>query len=220
MSSASHLVESTEHNSNQGPPLPPPPPIPTRGSPITSTHSSYRQVPVSYPQASSLPGFRQLPPQRSYSPDVDDLDEDESNLNSVPLPSNRSRTAPFGSRKSLTESIQSLRSNQQSALQLPTKKRSNDAPPLPPPPPTVPKRDDKSASPRSNHSKKDYQQHFYHNPAQLRAQQMGHAVPNLSSDEDEQIQQQQFDNTNEGSPVSTNELVSSFNLLHRDNHVN
>lgn len=197
-SSTSHLVESTETN-NQPPPLPPP--IPTRNSPIISTHSSYRQVPitvpVTYPQASSLPGFRPLPPQRSYSPNGDDLDEDDPNLNAVPLPSTRSRTTPFGSRKSLTESLHSLRSNQQSAIQLPTKKRSNDVPA-----PLLPKRDERSASPKSPQSKNDYQHHHYHNPAHLRAaQQTGQFDQDVSSEDDEQIQRQ-FQNTNEGSPVS------------------
>lgn len=200
-SSTSHLVESAEnHHTNSGGPPPLPPPIPSRGSPVTSTHSSYRQatvsVPLNYNQASSLPGFRPLPPQRSYSPADDDLDEDDSNLNPVPMPSSRSRQAPFGSRKSLTESIQSLKSNQQSALHLPTKKRSNE-----PPQPIIPKRDEKSASPKSLEGKKDYQHHHYHNPAQLRAQQRGKLDQGNSSEEEELQHQQRFDDTNEDAAV-------------------
>ena len=90
-SSTSHLVESAENNTSQ------PPPVPHRPSPMTSTNSSYRQPPISAPipyhQAANLPGFRPPPPrQRSYSPDPDDLDENDSTMNPVPLPPVRSRT--------------------------------------------------------------------------------------------------------------------------------
>ncbi|CAF1257526.1 unnamed protein product [Adineta ricciae] len=166
-SSTSHLVESAENNSNN------PPPIPSRPSPMLSTHSSYRHqtVPIafSYQQASTLNGSCPPPPLRSYSPDQDDGEEIEISVHAMPLATNRSRTTtPFGSRKSLTESIQSLRSNQQSALSLPVKKRPQDPPPLPAP--MVPKRDHQTPSPKSFEGKKDYQYHHYHNPTQIRTQ--------------------------------------------------
>jgi hypothetical protein len=93
---------------------------------MTSTHSSYRLAPVSFPlsyrQTSSLRGFRPSPPTRSYSPDQDDGDKIDASINAMPLTTNRSRTnTPFGSHKSLSKSIQSLRSNQQPALSLPVK---------------------------------------------------------------------------------------------------
>jgi hypothetical protein len=177
---------------------------------MPSTHSSYRQAPVSvslsYRQASALPGFRPPPPPvRSYSPDQDDVDEVDSTINTVPLTTNRSRTTtPFGSHKSLSESIQSLRSNQQPALSLPVKKRSHEPPPLPPPlpAPILPKRDQRTPSPKSFDAKKDYQHHHYHNPAQLRAQQQRAKNNDVSSEDDEfEQQQQQLNNATEDSAV-------------------
>ncbi|CAF3809732.1 unnamed protein product, partial [Rotaria sp. Silwood1] len=106
---------------------------PSRPSPMTNTHSSYRQAPstsisLPYRQASVLPGFRPIMQTNSYSPEHDDVDDISTNINSIPLTINRSRTnTPFGSHKSLSESIQSLRSNQQQTMQpLPIKKRLHD----------------------------------------------------------------------------------------------
>jgi len=169
---------------------------------MPSTHSSYRQAPVSvsYQQASVFPGSRPPPPRRSYSPDQDDVDEVDSTINTVPLTTNRSRTTtPFGSHKSLSESIQSLRSNQQPALSLPVKKRSHEPPPLPAP--MLPKRDQRTPSPKSFDAKKDYQHHHYHNPAQLRAQQQRAKNNDASSSDEEFEQQQQLNNANEDSAV-------------------
>ncbi len=155
---------------------------------------------MSYRQASALPGFRPPPPARSYSPDQDDVDEMDSNINTVPLTTNRSRTnTPFGSHKSLSESIQSLRSNQQPGLSLPVKKRSQEPPPLPAP--IVPKREQRTPSPKSFGTKKDHQHHHYHNPAQLRAQQQRAKNNDASSSDEEFEQQQQLNNANEDSAV-------------------
>ena len=140
-SSTSHLVESAETPSSTIQP----PSIPARPSPLptTSTQSSYRQAPssivsLSYRQASSLPGFRPLVINQEN-------DDDEVCTNIIV---NRSRlTTPLGSRKSLSESIQSLRSNQQPALSLPMKKRSHNP---------------------SMEMKKDYADHHYQNPEDLR----------------------------------------------------
>jgi hypothetical protein len=198
-SSTSHLVESAESSTSQAPP------VPNRPSPMTSTHSSYRQAPVNavlaYHQASSLAGFRAPPPPiRSYSPDQDD--EIDTNVHVTPVTTNRSRTiTPFGSHKSLSESIHSLRSNQQPALSLPVKKRSQEPPP--PPAPIVPKRDQRTPSPKSFEAKKDYQHHHYHNPGQLRAhqQQKQRLAHNNSSSEEDEFEQQQLNNTKEDSAV-------------------
>lgn len=200
-SSTSHLVESAESSTSQAPP------VTNRQSPMTSTHSSYRQAPVSVPlayrQASALPGFRPpAPPTRSYSPDQDDGDEIDTSVNVIPLTTNRSRTTtPFGSHKSLSESIHSLRSNQQPALSLPVKKRSQEPPPLPAP--IVPKRDQRTPSPKSFEAKKDYQHHHYHNPAQLRVhqQQKQRLAHNDTSSDDEFELKQQPNNANEDSAV-------------------
>ena len=176
-SSTSHLVETAESNSAQVPP-----PIPARPSPMTSTHSSYRQAPstsvsLSYRQASALPGFRLPPPTRSYSPERED--DVSTSVNAMPLSTSRSKTnTPFGSHRSLSESIQSLRSNQQPAVCLPVKKRSNDLPL------------------RSAEVKKDYQHHHYHNPAEL--------IPksdNTSSEEEEEFEQQQRINQTSNLPA-------------------
>ena len=199
--STSQLVESAESNASQAPPLP------NRPSPMTSANSSYRQppinVPLSYRQASALPGFRPPPPpMRSYSPTQDDVDENDSNLNVMPLTVTRSRATPsFGSRKSLTESLHSIKSNQQPAVFLPVKKRSHDAPP-PVPAPMVPKRDQHTPSPRSFEAKKDYQHHHYHNPTQLRPQKQQKPInDDLSSEDEEFEQQQRLNNANEDSAV-------------------
>lgn len=182
-SSTSHLVESAESSTSQ------PPPLPNRPSPMTGRHSSSHHVPINmtipYRQASAFSDVRPPPHARSYSPDPDDIDDNDSNLNTMPLTANRSRTNTMGSRKSLSESIQSLRSNQQTALSLPVKKRSQE-----PAAPTVPKREQRTPSPRSSsEAKKDYQHHHYHNPAQLRAQQLGTAADGGGSSEDEELQQ-------------------------------
>ena len=190
---------------------------------MTSTHSSYRQAPVSvslsYRQAVDLPGFRPPPPVRSYSPDQDDGDEVDAGVNTIPLTTNRSRTTtPFGSHKSLSESIQSLRSNQQPALSLPVKKRSHEQPPPPPlPAPMVPKRDQRTPSPKSFEAKKDYQHHHYHNPAQLRTQQQKRLAVNDTSSEDEfDHQQQQAKNRHQRFRCMYIE-TNIFNLYH--NHI-
>lgn len=165
-SSTSHLVESAETNSIQAPP-----PVPARPSPMTSTHSSYRQAPsstvsLSYRQASALPGFRLPPPvTRPYSPEQDD--EVSIGMNAMPMGNNRlPAKSPFGSRKSLSESIQSLRSNQQPSVCLPTKKRSNDLPT------------------RLSEMKGDYQNHHYQNPIELQTK-----TDNTSSEEEDFEQQ-------------------------------
>jgi hypothetical protein len=174
---------------------------------MTSRNSSYRQPPInvslSYRQASTLPGSRPPPPPtRSYSPYPDDVDDNDSNLNTMPLTTNRSRTiTPLGSRKSLTESIQSLRSNQQPALSLPVKKRSHEPPPPALPPPMVPKRDQPTPSPKSFEAKTDYQHHHYHNPAQLRAQQQRTTDNDVSSEDEELAQQQRLNNATEDTEV-------------------
>ncbi|CAF1123008.1 unnamed protein product [Rotaria sp. Silwood1] len=200
-SSTSHLVESAESSTSQVPS------IPKRSSSMTSTHSSYRQapppvpLPLSYQEANTFPGSRPppLPPSKpSYSPDNDDIDDDiDTSVNAMPLTTNRSRTiTPFGSHKSLTESIQSLRSNQQPGLSLPVKKRSHEPPPLPPS--IISKHDQQTSSPKLFNAKKDYQHHQYHNPAQLKVHQQ--TKPNdISSDEDELEHQQQLNNTTEDS---------------------
>ena len=171
--STSPLVESGDSYSSQGPP------VLHRSSPLPSREPSYRQAPnpvsLSYVQASSISGVRPPPtPMRSYSPEPEE----------IPTTSNtRSRTTtPFGSHKSLSESIQSLRSTQQRAITLPMKKRSDEPPPLPAP--ILPKREQRTPSPRSVDPKKDYQHHHYHNPAQLRAEQQRGRRP--SSDEEEE----------------------------------
>jgi len=170
---------------------------------MTSTHSSYRQAPVSisYQQANAFPGSRPPPPPiRSYSPDQDDGDEMDVSVHAMPLATNRSRTTtPFGSRRSLSESIHSLRSNQQPALSLPVKKRSQEPPPLPAP--MVPKRDQRTPSPKSFDGKKDYQHHLYHNPGQLRAQQQRTPNRDTSSEDEFEEQQQQLNNATEDSAV-------------------
>jgi hypothetical protein len=209
-SSTSHLVESAENSSIQGPP------IPSRPSPMASTNSSYRQAPpaaisLSYRQASLLPGFRPPAPLRSYSPEQDDGDEVSTSINAVPSSMiNRSRaTTPLGSHKSLSESIQSLRSNQQAALSLPVKKRSHDPPTLPAP--IIPKREQKSPSPKFYETKKDYEHHHYHNPAQLRAQKQTKTTDNTSSEEENEEQQQQPNQYSEASAVR----IKSRSLLDR-----
>ncbi|CAF2879574.1 unnamed protein product [Rotaria sp. Silwood2] len=197
-SSTSHLVESAESSTSQAPP------VPNRSSSMTSTHSSYRQVPpvslpLAYQEANTFAGSRPPPPRRSYSPDNDGGggDDIDTSVHAMPLTTNRSRTTtPFGSHKSLSESIQSLRSNQQSALSLPVKKRSQEAPPLPPS--IIPKRDQQTPSPKSFNTKKDYQHHHYHNPAQLKAQQQT-TNNDTSSEEDDLQHQQQINNATEDS---------------------
>lgn len=152
---------------------------------MISTHSSYRQTPLaavslSYRQASALPGFRSSIPTHSYSPERDDVDENSTSINGIPLTTNRLRTpASLGSHKSLSESIQSLRSNQQTGVSLPVKKRSQDIPPI------LPKREQKPSSPNVLDVKNDYHHHHYHNPAQLRAQQKIEN-DNTSSEEEEE----------------------------------
>ena len=193
-SSTSHLVDSAESSASQ------PPPVPNRPSPMLNRHSSTNQPPLNvsipYRQASAFSDIRPpQPPTRSYSPEPDDIDDNESNLNTMPLTANRSRTTPFGSRKSLSESIQSLRSNTQSALTLPMKKRTQEAVP----PPVLPKRDQRTPSPKSSEVKKEYQHHHYHNPAQMRSQQQ-RAADNDVSSEDEELQQR-LNNANEDSAV-------------------
>lgn len=203
-SSTSHLVESAESSTSQ------PPPVPNRPSPMTGRHSSSHQVPLNmsipYRQASAFSDVRPPPHIRSYSPDQDDIDDNDPNLNTMPLTANRSRTTTMGSRKSLSESIQSLRSNQQTALSLPVKKRSQE-----PPPPTVPKRDQSTPSPKSSEAKKDYQHHHYHNPIQLRAQQQGTTAGDVSS-EDEELQQR-LNNVAEDSAVCLIKLEEQSFLL-------
>jgi hypothetical protein len=184
LSSTSHLVESAETNSIQVPP-----PIPARPSPMASTHSSYRQAPstsvsLSYRQASALPGFRLPPPIRSYSPEQDD--EISTSMNAMPLTINRSKTnTPLGSHRSLSESIQSLKSNQQPSISLPVKKRSQDLPTKP------------------SEVKKDYQHHHYHNPAELISK-----GDNTSSEEEEFDQQQ----INQPSEVSAVCIINRLNI--------
>ena len=176
---------------------------------MTGRHPSSHQAPINmsipYRQASAFSDVRPPPHARSYSPDQDDIDDNDSNLNTMPLTANRSRTTPMGSRKSLSESIQSLRSNQQTALSLPVKKRSQE-----PPPPMVPKRDQRTPSPKSSEAKKDYQHHHYHNPAQLRAQKQGTAVGDVSS-EDEELQQR-LNNVAEDSAVCLIKLEEQYSL--------
>jgi len=183
-SSTSHLVESAETNSIQAPP------VPARPSPMTSTHSSYRQAPsvsLSYRQASALPGFRLPPPIRSYSPEQDD--EVSTSMNAMPLTINRPRLhTPFGSHKSLSESIQSLKSNQQPSISLPIKKRSNDLPIKP------------------SEVKNDYHHHHYHNPIELQTKN-----DNTSSEEEEFEHQQQINQTSE---VSATAGSSGYNQQH------
>ncbi|UJR23937.1 hypothetical protein I4U23_026906 [Adineta vaga] len=201
-SSTSHLVESAETNSLQAPP------VPARPSPMTSTHSSYRQTPsttvsFSYRQASALPGFRSTASTRAYSPTEEDNDEVNTNINPMPLTNNRSRTnTPFGSHKSLSESIQSLRSNQQPAFSLPVKKRPQDPPTL------LPKREQRTSP---TDVTKDYQHHHYHNPAQLHAEQQQQKIAESTSSE-EDFEPQQTNQTSEASPV-TGSTTSGYNQV-------
>jgi hypothetical protein len=99
-------------------------------------------------------------------------------MNAMPLTINRSKmNTPLGSHKSLSESIQSLKSNQQPSVSLPVKKRSQDLPTKP------------------VEAKKDYQNHHYHNPAEL--------VPkgDNTSSEEEEFDQHQINQTSEVSAV-------------------
>ncbi|CAF1125679.1 unnamed protein product [Rotaria sordida] len=201
-SSTSHLVESVETTSMQVPP-----PVPPRPSPLISTQSSYRQTPLtsvslSYRQASALPGFRPSNPTRSYSSEHDDADDISTSINAMPLTINRSRAnTPLGSRRSLSESIQSLRSNQQTGISLPVKKRSHDLPPI------LPKREQKTPSPNSFQAKNDYQHHHYHNPTQLRAQQQ--IKTDNTSSEEEEFEQQQMNQISEDSVATASTTASS-----------
>lgn len=127
-SSTSHLVESAEttsiHTNSTAPP------IPSRPSALNPLQNSANFVSLSYRQASALPGFRPLdePYSNSMHRRYDDDDENDGDSIRRPIPmTNRSRTTtPLGSHRSLSESIQSLRSNQQPPLVLPMKKRSNE----------------------------------------------------------------------------------------------
>lgn len=196
--STSHLVDSAESSTSQGHPLPP-----ARSSPTASRTSSYRQAssampPLSYHQASSLEGSRPRPPLRSYSPEPDDPD-------GIPLSASRSRTAPFGSQRSIAESLHSLRSTQQRQVSLPMKKRTDESGPPPVPPPMIPKRDQRTPSPRSFEPKKD-SQHLYHNPAHLRAVQQKRVNEqvldgDVDDDDDELMEQQRMNNVTEDSAV-------------------
>jgi hypothetical protein len=187
-SSTSHLVESAETPSNQ------PPPVPVRPSPMTSTHSSYRQAPsisLSYRQASALPGFRS-PPIPSYSYDEDEV---STSINAMPLTINRIRT---GSHKSLSESIQSLRSNQQPSISLPMKKRSNDL--------------IKPEQKTSLEMKNDYQ----NLPMQLRI----NKTDNTSSEEEESEHHQQANQisalTSEYNQIGRQITPSQLTAIHHD----
>ena len=180
---------------------------------MTSVHSSYRQVPVppqlSYQQANIFPGSHQPPPTRSYSPYEDDADEIDASVKAMPLTTNRSR--PFGSHKSLSESIQSLRSNQQTPLSLPVKKRSQDAPSLPAP--MIPKRDQRTPSPKLSEAKNNYHHHHYQNSAQLKTQRR--RVNSETSSEDEELEhQRRINEANENSAVCilTKNKTSIFKL--------
>lgn len=195
--STSHLVESTENSTSQAPS------IPIRSSPMPSTHSSYRQasvpVPVSYQEANAFPGFRPSRPTRSYSPDEDDGDDNNASVHVTPSTTNRLRTTTsFGSHKSLSESIQSLRSNQQPGLSLPVKKRSQETSSVLP---TIPKRDQQTPSPKLSNAKKDYQHHHYHNPIELKAQSK---ITNsdVSSEDDELKHPQHLNDATEDTAVS------------------
>ncbi|CAF1592386.1 unnamed protein product, partial [Adineta ricciae] len=205
-SSTSHLVESAETNSLQAPP------VPARPSPMASTNSSYRQTPsttvsFSYRQASALPGFRSTATTRPYSPTEEDHDEVSANINPMPLTYNRSRTnTPLGSHRSLSESIQSLRSNQQPALSLPVKKRTQD------PPTVLPKREQKTPA---TEVQKDYQHHHYHNPAQLQVEQQKKMTDNTSSEEEEEegeFEAQQKNRTSDVSPITVSS-TSGYNQV-------
>lgn len=154
-SSTSHLVESAETSSIQNVV---PPVLPARPSPMTTNPTNL--VSLSYRQASALPGFRPL----------DSIDgRSNSRMNDDEIPStiyNRSRTTtPLGSHRSLSESIQSLRSNQQQhSLVLPMKKRSND-------------------------------EHHYQNPIQLQIQrEQMIKSDNNTSEEDEETSRQSTNN--------------------------
>ena len=173
-SSTSHLVESAETTSVQTV-APPPPPLPARPSPMTNASNF---VSLSYRQASALPGFRPLDTNDSR-PNYRNNDED--------LPStiyNRSRTTtPLGSHRSLCESIQSLRSNQQQhSLVLPMKKRS-------------------------------IEEHHYQNPAQLQQIQRDKMVKpeatNTSEEEEETSQRSNARRTIEYNPVDFAQGTSS-----------
>ena len=177
-SSTSHLVESVENTSIQGPP------VGTRSSPINSRHSSYRQTPtnivsLSYRQASALPGFRPLTSNNSYSAEHDEIDEASTSIVIRSSIINRSRTTtPLGSHKSLSTSIQSLRSNQQPTVSLPMKKRSHDLS-------TLNKQEKRNVSPKPKSPHHEYQHHHYQNPTQLQNQQKT-TTDNTSSEEDDE----------------------------------
>ena len=159
-------------------------------------HSSYRQivptstsVSLSYRQASALPGFHPLTiPSSTHN---DDEEEDDDQISQRRIILNRSRTTtPLGSHRSLSESIQSLRSNQQPSLTLPMKKRVND----PSSSSTTTdsgenrmKRDEMNPSLRVMSVKTDYQHHHYENPLQLRnEEQKTIKCDNTSSEDDGQ----------------------------------
>lgn len=155
---------------------------------MTSTNSSYRQAPstsvsLSYRQASALPGFRLPPPIRSYSPEQDD--DISTSMNAMPLTLNRSRiNTPLGSHKSLSESIQSLRSNQQPSLSLPVKKRLNDLP---------------------NKPSEIKKEHHYQNPIELQRKN------DNTSSEEEGEQQQEFERPKQINQIS--ETSSGYNQV-------
>ena len=160
---------------------------------------SYQQTPlpslsVSYRQASALPGFDRSSIRHCYSPERDDLDRVDSTTNAMPLILNRFRTNnSLGSHKSLSESIQSLRSNQQTGLSLPVRKRSDDHHP-----PTLPKREQKTSPSNLRFAKNTYQDHHYSNPAHLRTEQQNKGKDTSS---EEEFEQQQINRTSEDSLV-------------------
>ncbi|CAF0863961.1 unnamed protein product [Didymodactylos carnosus] len=126
--------------------------------PATPTHNNHHlansRTSLSYRQATAgLPGFQQH--EQIQSTDK----RSQSPTNTEPDTSlHRSRTTtPFGSHKSLSESIQSLQ-RQQPALSLPIKKKSPILPPVP--------------------LKPNVTEHIYHNPAQLIEQQQRENIKN------------------------------------------
>ncbi|CAF4476769.1 unnamed protein product, partial [Rotaria sp. Silwood2] len=125
-----------------------------------------------------------------------------TSINAIPLTINRSRTnTPLGSHRSLSESIQSLRSNQQTGISLPIKKRLHDLPPI------LPKREQKTPSPNLFQAKTDYQHHHYHNPTQLQTQQQ--TKTDNTSSEDEEFEQQQNNQISEDSMATGSTTTSS-----------
>ncbi|CAF0989618.1 unnamed protein product [Rotaria sordida] len=120
-------------------------------------------------------------PTHNYSPEHEDAGEVSIGINAISLITTRLQThTSFDSHKSLSKSIQSLRSNQQPAVALPVKKCLHG----------LLKQEQITASLKSNETKKDYQYHHYHNSTEL-CTKSDKTSPEEEEEEFDQQQQQQ-----------------------------